>query len=122
MTQLLISTNQEPKYLTVKVRQTLGTTILLSSNPIPLTKSLVIGDHSVSLLAVLVKSFSLVSMDGEDGSSTIWRVKRVYATHLLKEINVTQMMLNLANTQVITSLVKWLVQLLLRSKHFNLRN
>ena len=94
------------------MRETRGTTIRLNSNPIPLTKSLVIGDRSVSLLAVLVRSFSLVSMAGEDGSSTIWTVKRVYATHLLKEIDVTQTAMSLRNTQVIMSWVNWLAKTL----------
>jgi len=66
---------------------------LKNSNPILLTKSLAIGDHSVSLLVELEKSFSLVSMDGVDGSSTIWTVKPVYAIHLHKETNVIQMAL-----------------------------
>jgi len=112
MTHLLIRWNQEPKSLTVKVRQTHGTKTFLNSNPIPLTKSLVIGVHSVSLLAVLEKSFSLVSTDGEDGSSIIWTVKLVYVIHLLKEINVTPTTKNTRSTQLTMSSLKWLAKTL----------
>ena len=97
------------------MKETHGTKIRLNLNPITLTKSLVIGDHLVSLRVVLVRSFSLVSMDGAAGSSTIWIVKQVFVTHLHKGINVTQMALCIRATQVIMSLLNWLVKLLLKS-------